>query len=93
MSNAILRKSFFIIKRIIESDYPSNFVFFEDLDIFVWVVSIPLLRVSLIKWPHEGSKLFRNDPVHVAIFYSLVMLVLFDNESFELIPAEFQSPF
>ena len=93
MSNPIISESLFIIKWIIESDYPSNVDVLEDLNIFVWVVAVPLLRVSLIKWTHESSKLLRNDPVHVTIFYSLVVLVLFDYERFELVPAEFQSPF
>ena len=93
MSNPIISESLFIIKWIIESDYPSNVDVLEDLNIFVWVMAVPLLRVSLIKRAHESSKLLRNDPVHVTIFYSLVVLVLFDYERFELVPAEFQSPF
>ena len=93
MSNAILSKSLFIVKWVIQSDYPSNINVLEDLDVFVWVVAVPLLRVSLIEWAHESSKLLRNDPVHVTIFNSFVMLVLLDYERFKLVPAEFQSPF
>ena len=55
-------------------------------------MAISLFSVSLFDWSHEGSKLIRDDPVHVTVFDTLIKLVLFDDEGFELVPAELQSP-
>ena len=89
----IFCKRVFIVKWVIESNYLSNSNILEQLNVLGRMVAVSLLGISLFDWPHECSKLIRDDPVHVTVFYSLIVLILFDVESFELIPSEFQSPF
>jgi len=85
----IFSKSIFIVKFVIESNDSSNSVILEYFDVFLWFVTISLLLIPFLDWSHKGSKLVRNDPVHVSIFDTLVEFVLFNVESFELVPSEF----
>lgn len=52
------------------------------------MMAISLVLVSFIDWSHEGHEFSGDDPVHIAIFHSLVKFVFFHIEGFELIPVE-----
>lgn len=52
------------------------------------MVAVPLVRISLLYGPHEGHEFAGNNPIDVAIFDSLVVLVFLDVEGPEVVPLE-----
>ena len=79
----------FIIFFFIKSDYPRHIDIVENVTVLVWMLSILVSGVSLFDWAHESDELSWNDPVKITVFNSLVVLVLFHVESFEVVPTEF----
>lgn len=57
------------------------------------MVAVSLVGVSLFDWSHKSHELSRNDPIEIAVFDSLVLFILLDIESLEIVPAEFHSVF
>lgn len=77
-----------VILLLVQSDDPGDIDILEDVDIFIWVVSISLALVSVLNWTHEGDELAWDDPVEVSVLDSLIVFVLLDIECPEIVPAE-----
>ena len=60
----------------------------EDVDVASSSMAVSMDRVTLVNRTHEGQELARNDPVEVAIFDLLVVLVLTCVEGLEVVPSE-----
>jgi hypothetical protein len=52
-----------------------------------------LVSVSLLDGSHKRHELAGNNPVEVSILHSLVLLVLLDIESLEVVPLELDGVF
>ena len=52
----------------------------EDLNIFIWMLSVSVFGIPLLNGPHKCSKLARDDPIHISILYPLIILVFLDIE-------------
>lgn len=52
------------------------------------MVSISVSLISLFDWPHESNKFTGNDRVKITVFYFFIILILFDVESFEVVPSK-----
>lgn len=87
MSDAVLNELLPIIFGLIEPDYMGHIEVFEDLEVIFRGVPSPLLLV-LVNWSHEGNELVGDDPIEIAIFYFLIVLVLFWVKGGELVPAK-----
>jgi hypothetical protein len=88
MSDTILLKVLLVVLLLVESDDSCHSNVLEDVDILVWMVAISMTLITVLDWSHKGSKLTWNNPVEVAIFDSLIVLIFFHVESSEIIPAE-----
>ena len=60
----------------------------EDVDVASSSMAVAMDRVTLVNRTHKGQELARNDPVEVAIFDLLVVLVLTRVEGLEVVPSE-----
>lgn len=88
MSYPFIDEEPLVVLFFIQSDNPLDVKFFEDIDVLIGVVAISLVSVSLLDGTHECHELAWDNPVKIAIFYSLVELVLLDVECLELVPPE-----
>jgi hypothetical protein len=91
MSNTRVCEVLFVVLFFVKSYYSLDIKLFKDLNIFLWMMTIPLILVSLFNRSHESHELSRNDPIKVTVLNSLIQLVLFDVESLESIPIELNS--
>ena len=66
---------------------------FEDIYIFTRVMTISVIGISIFNWSHKGNELAWNNPVKVAVFYSLIILIFFDIKCSKVIPAKSHSCF
>ena len=82
-----------LILLLIQTNDSCNIYVFENINIFVWMVSISLTMISVLDWSHKCDKLAWNDPVKVSILNSLVVFVLFNVEGPKVIPSESYSIF
>ena len=60
----------------------------KNLDVVFGTIASFLLTWHIVDRTHECNKFIWNDPVQVAIFYLLIVLVFFIVEIFEFVPAE-----
>lgn len=88
MSNAFLDEESFIVFFFVQSHHSLHIELLEYVDILVRVMAISLVSVSLLDGTHECHELAGNNPVKIAIFDSLVLLILLDVESSEVVPFE-----
>ena len=88
MGDVVLDEVFLIILFLVKPDHARNAKLLKYLYVLFRVVPVPLISVSLLYRPHERHKFTRNNPVHIAIFYSLIELVFFHVEGPEIIPLE-----
>ena len=93
MSYSFMFKMLFIIFFLIESDNPGYVDIVEDITILVWMLTVLMSGVSGFNWSHESDELAWNNPVEITVFNSLVVLVFFHVESFEVVPVEFNCVF
>ena len=75
-----------VVLSLIQSDYSLDVPLFEDVSILLGCVARPLPGLSAINGSHECSKFARYDPVDVPVLNSLIVLVLLDIESLEIVP-------
>ena len=93
VSNVFVSEESLVILLLIESDDPLDAELLEDLHILIGVVAVPLVLVSLLDGAHEGHELARNNPVEIAIFNSLVLLIFSHIECLKFIPPKLYSVF
>ena len=55
------------------------------------MLAITMSGISVLDWSHESSELTWDDPVEISVFNSLVVLILFDVEASEIVPAKLDS--
>ncbi len=85
--NSTLCKCFGLILGVVQSDDFGDVQMLKYVDIASSRVAIaPFFSRDFINGTHEGQELTRDDPVEVAIFDLLIVLVLFDIEGVVIIP-------
>jgi len=89
MGDAFLNEESFVVLFFVQSHDSLDIKLLEYVDILVRVMSISLVSVSLLNRAHECHEFPGNNPVKIAIFDSLVLLILLDVEGSEVIPFEF----
>lgn len=89
MGNAFLNEESFVVLFFVQSHDSLDIKLLKYIDVLVRVMSISLVSVSFLDWTHECHKLTGNNPIKIAIFDSLVLLILLDVEGSEVIPFEF----
>lgn len=80
-----------IILDIVESYDLGDANVVEHVDVLVRVLAVPVLRVAVLNWAHEGHELARDDPVEVSVLNTLIVLVLLHVERAEVVPSEAHS--
>jgi hypothetical protein len=93
MSDSFMFKMLFIVFFFIKSNYPGYINIVKDITILVWMLAILMSGISSFNRSHKSDKLSWNNPVQVTVFNSLVVLVFFHVESFEVVPVEFNCVF
>jgi (2Fe-2S) ferredoxin len=88
--DTLLSEAIRVILWIVESDYLADLKVLKDINVRSGGVAVAMLLVALVNWTHEGHKLAGNDPVEISVLHLLVMLVLLDIESLEVVPAMFE---
>ena len=88
MGNSFLGEVLLLVFFFIKSYYSLDIKLLENIDVLSWMVSISLISISFFDWSHKGHELSRNDPIEIAVFDSLVCLILLDIESLEIVPVE-----
>ena len=88
MRDFLFGKEAFVIFFFVQSYDSLDIKLLKYVDILVRVVTISLVSVPLLDWSHESHELSWNNPVKIAVFDSLVLLVLLDIEGLEVIPLE-----
>jgi hypothetical protein len=88
MRDTSILEMLFIIFFLVKSNDFGHINALKDIAIFVWMVSISLSMVPVLNWAHEGNELSWDDPVEISILNSLIVLVLLDIESSEVVPSE-----
>lgn len=88
MCDAFLNEEPFIVLFFVQSHDSLDIKLLEYVDILVRMMSISLVSISLFDRAHECHELAGNNPVKIAIFDSLVLLILLDVEGSEVIPFE-----
>jgi len=86
-------KMLFIIFLFVKSNYPGDINIVKDITILVWMLAILMSGISGFDWTHKSDELSWDDPIQITVFNSLVVLVLFHVESFEIVPVEFNCVF
>ena len=86
MGNPVLQEVFFIIFLVIKSNYSFYVEPFEDLYVFVGMMTVSLIGVTFLNRTHESHKFARNDPVDITILYALEVLIFLDIECLEIVP-------
>jgi hypothetical protein len=86
--DATIGEVFLVVFLLVESDNSLDAELLEYINIFCWVVSVPLLCISFFDWSHEGTELSWNDPVDITVLYLFVLLVDLDLEGPEVIPSK-----
>ena len=89
MSNIFVREESLVVFFLIEPNNSLDVKLLKYLHILVRMVTISLVGISLLDWPHESHELAWDDPVKIAILNSFALLILFNIESLEVIPFEF----
>ena len=88
MRNVVLYEVFFVVFLLVETNNSGYAKLLENLDVLFGVVTITLICIPFLYGSHKCHEFTRNDPVGVAIFDSLVILVLFYIECSEIVPLE-----
>ena len=57
------------------------------------MMAVSLISITFLNWPHECHKFARDDPVGIAVFYALKVLVFFDIECLKIVPPKINSIF
>jgi len=86
MGNTVFYKILFVVFLLIESNYSLDTKLLKDLNVFLRVMAIPLICISLFNRSHKGHELSRDNPIHVTIFYSFIVLIFFHVEGTEVVP-------
>ena len=81
-----------VVSFVVQSDDLVHTYLVEDRNVLVWVVTEPLVGISLLDWAHECHELMGNDPVEITVLDSLHLLVFFDVESSEVVPPKIDGP-
>lgn len=89
--NALVNERFFIVFWVIETHNFGYIQVFKYINVGGSSMSIAMDSISFVDWAHEGQEFAWNDPVEVAIFDFLVVLVFLGIEGFEIIPAKADS--
>lgn len=90
MLNTLVGEMFLIVFLLIESNDSLDTELLENWSVFIGMVTISLILISLLDRTHKGHEFSRYNPVEIAVFDSLKMLVLLNVESLEVIPAKLQ---
>ena len=88
VGNIILEEIFLIVLLFVQSDHSSNTKLLKYFNVLLWMVTIPLICISLLYWSHEGHEFAWNDPVDITILNPFVEFIFFYVESTEIIPFE-----
>jgi hypothetical protein len=86
MCNALSKELPSIILGLIQTNDSLDVPLFEDVTVFFGSKSGSLPWFTSVQRPHECSEFTWNDPIDIAIVYSLVVLVLLDIEGLEVVP-------
>jgi len=75
-----------VILLFIKSDDSLDVEALEDFCVLIRMVTVALIRVTLLDGSHERHEFSRDDPVDVAVLDTLIELILLDVERFEVVP-------
>ena len=90
---SIVNKVPFVILFFVQSNHALDPKLVENVDIHLGFVSVPLGGITLLNWPHEGHELAGDDPVEVAVFDFLIVLIFSDIKGLKIVPLKFHSIF
>lgn len=88
MGNACVDKMHSVILDIIKPNDLGHPYVIEHVYILLRMLPIPMLRVPVLDWAHERHELAGNDPIEVAVFDALVVLVFLHVERAEVVPSK-----
>ena len=88
MSDILVLECLLVVLLFIESYHAVHSDVLEDAAVLVGVVAVLVPGIAFLNRTHECHKLSGNDPVEISVFNLLVVLILFDVESFEVVPTE-----
>ena len=86
MSDAIFDKVFPIIFLLIETYHALDIELLKYLYILLWMMTVPLICISLLYWTHECHEFARDNPIYVTIFNSLIVFIFLHVERAEVVP-------
>ena len=84
--DSLTGEEIFVILLFIQPDHPGYVEFFEHFNVFLGVVTVPLVHVSLLNGPHEGHESSWYDPVQIPVLDSLMEFIFFYIKCFEVVP-------
>jgi len=93
MSHSLRQKLATIVFCFIQSDNSLYVPFFEDITVLVRSEARSLSWLSSINRTHKRGEFSRNNPVDISVLNTLVVLVLLDIESLEIVPLLLDSMF
>ena len=80
-----------VVLLFVQTDHTLHADVLEDVAVLVGMVAVAVVSVALLDGSHEGDELARDDHVEVTVLDTLVVLVLFDVESLEVVPSKLHS--
>ena len=88
MSNILVLECLLVVLFFVESDDPIHSNILEDAAVLAWMVTIFVSSITLLYRTHECYKLTWHNPVEISVFDFLIVLILFDVETFEVVPSK-----
>ena len=91
VSDTFVQERLAVVLLLVEADHPTHTNILENIAVLIGMVAVAVVSVALLNGSHKGDELPRDDHVHVSVFNTLVVLVLFDVESLKVVPAKLHS--
>jgi hypothetical protein len=77
-----------VIFSLVQADDSLDVPLLENVTVLLWCKARSLSWLASIKRTHKCGELARDDPIYISIINSLVVFILLDIESFEVVPLE-----
>ena len=88
VSDILVLECLLVVLLFVESKHTVHSYVLKNAAVLVGMMAVLVSSVTLLNGSHECHKLSGNDPVEISVFNLLVVLILFDVESFEVVPTE-----
>ena len=86
--DSLRKEAVALVLGLVQADYLRHVQVLEDVDVASGIMTVAVDGVARINGTHEGEELAWDDPVEVAVFDLLVVLVLTSVERLEVVPSE-----